>query len=137
MTPNKSTNEKFSIYCGVLSFFTIAVSIFSQGRTSNILLLLLLFFSIFPFLYYIYQTQKRFLFLFMIYYFLIGSIFLLSFRLLRDILIFPEIGQHKIVGYVQYFGYPLYLDLGVFLLFIISPFGLLLLSRRYNKNHES
>ncbi len=48
-------------------------------------------------------------------------VFLLAFRYLRDNAMIPEINKNKIIGYSQYFGYPLYLDTIIFFVFILYP----------------
>ncbi|MEK7533762.1 MAG: hypothetical protein AAB600_00335 [Patescibacteria group bacterium] len=61
-----------------------------------------------------------------LFYFSIEVLLTLFFRKIRNLFPIPTIGENKIVGYAQYFGYPFYFDNFVFFLFIISP--LLLLS---------
>lgn len=64
--------------------------------------------------------DTRILILFVGLFVLLLILFLTNFRTVRDS-IPPEIGEHKIVGYAQYFGYPLYLDTFVFFAFILYP----------------
>lgn len=60
------------------------------------------------------------------YFFIEVLLAIFYFRKIRNLFPIPPIGEQKIVGYAQYFGYPLYFDNFAFFLFIISP--LLLLS---------
>lgn len=48
-------------------------------------------------------------------------LFVLLFRKIRDGAMPPPIGSTYIVGYTQYFGYPFYLDTGIFFFFVLTP----------------
>jgi hypothetical protein len=54
-------------------------------------------------------------------YLLLLFLILVGFRYARSLLNPPEISQDKIVGFSQYFGYPLYFDHALFLVLIILP----------------
>ena len=75
-----------------------------------------------------------------IYIFIFSIFFLFSFKLIRNLMPPPMIGKDKIVGYAQYFGYPIYFDAVVFLLFLSMPAlaALVILTRqkfvRFKKN---
>ena len=47
--------------------------------------------------------------------------FALTFRIVRDNLPPTPISANKIIGYSQYFGYPLFLDTAIFLILILLP----------------
>lgn len=78
------------------------------------------------------QLKKRETKTFIILFLLCAStdgIFLILLKLLR--FLFPPsiIGTDKIIGYVQYNGYPFYFDTIIFLLFLIIPLGILLAAK--------
>lgn len=62
----------------------------------------------------------------LLYFFIEVLLTIFYLRKIRDLFPIPPIGENKIVGYAQHFGYPFYFDNFAFFLFIISP--LLLLS---------
>lgn len=68
-------------------------------------------------------------------YFSIGALFILfTFRKVRSFFPPPSIGESKIVGYAQYFGYPFYFDTVLFFVFLLSPiliFAFIKFRRRY------
>ena len=73
-------------------------------------------------------TDKRNSLTFSVLFFFFLVFFLaLSFRKIRDFLPPPEIRKEHIVGYAQYFGYPLYLDVAVFFIVILCPVIIFLL----------
>lgn len=69
------------------------------------------------------QKTISFLFISLIFSFFLTICLVLSFRAIRDSLPPTKIENQKIVGYSQYFGYPLYLDTIVFFIFILSTFA--------------
>ncbi|MBI2613663.1 MAG: glycosyltransferase [Candidatus Levybacteria bacterium] len=52
---------------------------------------------------------------------IVYSIILLNFRHLRSLFSPPKINQSEIVGYAQYFGYPLYFETIILFIFIFTP----------------
>ena len=52
---------------------------------------------------------------------IIYSIILLNFRQLRYSFSPPKTTENEIIGYAQYFGYPLYFETIIFFVFILSP----------------
>lgn len=60
--------------------------------------------------------------------FLVGVIFL-SFRTVREMFDPPLIGEHLIVGYAQYYGYPLYFEAVILFIVLLSPFIILSLMK--------
>jgi len=53
-------------------------------------------------------------------------VLMVSFKKIRAVFPLPEIGSDKLVGFPQYFGYPLYFDNLFFLFIIISPAAIFL-----------
>ena len=61
---------------------------------------------------------------------------LLSFRQLRSLFSPPKITENEIIGYAQYFRYPLYFETIIFFIFILSPiivFFILSKNKKYRK----
>jgi hypothetical protein len=56
---------------------------------------------------------------------------LLGFKKIRTSLPPPEIGSDRLVGFAQYFGYPLYFDAFLFFLLLFSPILLFIILHRY------
>ena len=46
---------------------------------------------------------------------------LMTFRQLRSLFSYPKIAEDGIVGYAQYFGYPMYFETIIFFIFVFSP----------------
>ena len=70
----------------------------------------------------------------LIYIFIIYLFIFLNFRYLRSLFGRPEIGENGIIGYAQYFGYPLYFETILFAIFILAPiviFYILSKTRKY------
>ena len=51
----------------------------------------------------------------------IDGLLLLSFKNFRSFFPPPEIGQEKLVGFAQYYGYPIYYDTIYFFILLIVP----------------
>lgn len=58
---------------------------------------------------------------FVIYLGLFDLALFLSFRFLRTLFPLPEILGNKIIGYAQYFGYPIYFDNFIFIILFFLP----------------
>lgn len=56
-----------------------------------------------------------------LYIAIIYLIILVSFRQLRSLFSPSKVIEGEIVGYAQYFGYPLYFETIIFFIFILSP----------------
>lgn len=80
--------------------------------------------------------MKRIYSLFFITIF-IDIIFIFILRMLRPLFPIPQIGPEKIIGYAQYFKYPLYFDNVVFFVFILIPFASVFLMRKWLKNEKN
>ena len=68
------------------------------------------------------KSTKEDFFEYLFYLFIFLLFLLLSFKVVRTRFLPPEIGTEKIIGYSQYFGYPLYFDNIFFLYLVCSPF---------------
>lgn len=66
-------------------------------------------------------NHRKFIFISTFLFCLEVVLILLFFRKIRDLFPIPAIGDNKIVGYSQYFGYPYYFDALVFLAIMLSP----------------
>lgn len=51
----------------------------------------------------------------------LNAFFLVSFKKIRSLLPPPEINSNKLIGFAQYFGYPLYFDTIFFFFLIFVP----------------
>lgn len=78
--------------------------------------------------------QRKYILFTLSFLFLFIISFVLLFRKLRDALPPTEIGAQKIVGYAQYFGYPLSLDAMIFFLFISVPVIVAIVMKMKSKN---
>src|SRR4029077_17888276 len=105
------------MYIFILSLLTILALYFQ-----HIYIALPIIFACIPVFTLISKSRNRKIMLYIIAAFiLLVLLFAALFRFLRDSLPPPEISHNKIVGYVHYFGYPLYLDTFVFFIFLLFP----------------
>lgn len=66
---------------------------------------------------------------------IVGTIFF-TFRYFRSLFYPPKITENKIVGYAQYFGYPLHFDTLLFFILIAIPALMLFYILFRRKNHR-
>lgn len=52
---------------------------------------------------------------------------MVGFRTMRSVFPPPEITKDKLIGFAQYFGYPINFDTGIFLLIVFLPIVILLI----------
>lgn len=122
-------------YIVFLSLITLILFFIPVGLSKAIFLVILLFVLCLPLFYVIYKSGDRLLFLIEIIIIAIfGFILILSFRKLRDSLPPPEINQSKVIGYAQYFGYPLYMDAVIFFSIIFFPAAFFAIMRLIDNN---
>jgi len=57
----------------------------------------------------------------------------INFRTFRDFFPIPKILESKIIGYSQYFAYPLYFDTFIFFIVILSPIVICLFIEKFIK----
>lgn len=109
-------NLFLNIYISLTLFFLI-VSILI-----NVSYVVFLFLFFVPFIFFIFKfsSLKILLEVFIHFTLIIGTIFF-TFRYFRSLFYPPKIAENKIVGYAQYFGYPLYFDTLLFFFFIMMP----------------
>lgn len=67
------------------------------------------------------------------YIFLIYAFILINFRQLRSFLSPPKTAEGELVGYAQYFGYSLYFETIIFLIFVLTPVVILFILSRIRK----
>jgi hypothetical protein len=65
--------------------------------------------------------MKKTLFFTFAFYSIAAAILLLKFRNLRELFPPTQIGEYKIVGFAQYYGYPFYYDNLIFAALILLP----------------
>lgn len=63
----------------------------------------------------------------------INLVLLLGFKKLRALVPPPQISDGKLVGFAQYFGYPLYFDTAFFFALILVPFVTFVIFYKKNK----
>lgn len=109
-------NLFLNIYLSLTLFFLI-VSILI-----NIPHVVFLFLFFVPLIFFIpkFSSLKVLFEVFILFALIIGAIFF-TFRYFRSLFYPPKITEDKIVGYAQYFGYPLHFDTILFLIFLMIP----------------
>ena len=76
---------------------------------------------------------RTFFFKWIAMFFILSLLIFISFRVLRKMFPLPEINQEKIVGYSQYYGYPLYFDTILFFTFLLLPIVTFILCKKIFK----
>ncbi len=61
---------------------------------------------------------------------------LMGFKIIKALLLPPEIGNDKLVGFSQYFGYPFYFDTLFFFVLLFIPIVIFIVSAKIVKNEE-
>lgn len=119
MVAKKSIIKKsFTVYLILLTIIVIFfISFF--GFINKIILVAALFL---PLIIVIHKAKyKRFLIEWVLYWLLLAVVLIAYFKKLREMDISPEIDSNKIVGFSQYFGYPVNFDSVFFFSFLCSP----------------
>ncbi len=115
-------NKLFNVYLALLFLVLLESLFFHVLSAQKIVYFLILLTILMPMLLLLINfLHLKGLMRFVIF---IGSfciILFLSFRSLRALFPLPEILGNKIVGYAQYFGYPIYFDNFVFIILFFSP----------------
>ena len=77
--------------------------------------------------------SRTFFFNWIAMFFILSLLIFISFRVLRKMFPLPEINQEKIVGYSQYYGYPLYFETILFFTFLLLPIVTFILCKKIFK----
>ena len=128
MNDNKSITKYQKVYIITL-IILLMLQLFAPSLViRHILLLVLLLFLLLPSLLILqYTTKKKLLVQYFLSLLLVIFLLALSFRKLRDVLSVPDFTHSGMVGYAQYFGYPLYLDTILFFCLFLYPLAFFLL----------
>ncbi|MDO8621275.1 MAG: hypothetical protein Q7R31_03260 [Candidatus Levybacteria bacterium] len=118
----KNLNKLFNIYLALLSLVLLN-SLFPHALpTHKIIYFFTILIILAPmFLLLINLLNLKGFIKFVIYLGLFDLTLFLSFRFLRTLFPLPEILGNKIIGYAQYFGYPIYFDNLVFIILFFIP----------------
>ncbi|GEM_PF-3172532 len=126
----------FNAYLFFLTFLT-AVNFFTYNLSYH---KVVLFFSIFlaclPAFLITLNKIRWIFFAIIINFFALVIVFISSFRIVRDALPPTRIGNEKIIGYTQYFGYPFYLDTVIFFIFIFYSVVFFLIIKLLRKKNS-
>lgn len=115
-----STKKIFIIYLPIYISLLIANILLNSKLKYLPLVTLIMSFS--PIIFVILTHKYRILFLQTIGIFAAYGLFMLiSFKFIRTLFSIPEINNEKIIGYAQYYGYPLYFDTLLFFSFLLVP----------------
>jgi len=123
----------FNVYLIIFLMVLAANFFLNESPYSHIFKITIVVFSFLPFLFVVYHNQQKVLFLQLFTFYLLFSFFiLLVFRNIRNTFPIPEVNEEKIVGYAQYFSYPLYFDTFLFLLLLMFPVVIFIILHKKN-----
>jgi hypothetical protein len=138
MIDNKSITQYQKVYIVIL-IILLLIQLFSGSQPTGLIIFpLLVVIQIVPVLVILqYTPMKKLLIQYFLSILLVIFLAAFSFRKLRDLFSRPDYTHAGMVGYAQYFGYPLYLDTILFFCILLYPVVFFFITTNRKKKEQT
>ncbi len=137
MKPIKSIDNLFSVFLGMLTIiniFSLMLAQFVPPMALKHFLILILLFIMLVTLLILSNKKIKFPSAVLGTSVILYLLLFISFRKIRDYFPSPQTEGNEVVGFANYFNYPIYFDYFLFLVIIIIPFLSYFLIKRFLNN---